>query len=82
MKIQGLIPVSGNKVRVCYYLCTHHTTERVFVVHIISEIARCYFILKKNVLYISYHMRHIIITNKQYFLSLKQLSTFTTVRNF
>ena len=37
------ITVSGNKVRVCYHLCIRHATERAFVLHILSEIARCYF---------------------------------------
>ena len=36
------VSVSGNKVSVCYDLCIRHTTERTFVLHIISEFAHCY----------------------------------------
>ena len=42
------VTVSGNKVRVCYHLCIRHTTERAFVLHIISGIARCYFHIKEK----------------------------------
>ena len=66
--VLALVPVSGNKVRVCYHLCLRRTTEAALALHIISKIARCYFfLLKNNVLHISYHMRHIIITNYQFF---------------
>ena len=62
--LECVLSVSGNKVRVCYHLCRRHTTERAFVLHIISEIARSYFHIKEKCFsYISYHMRHIIITN-------------------
>ena len=45
--VRGSMSVSGNKVCVCYHLCICHTTKRVFVLHIISEIAHCYFHIKE-----------------------------------
>ena len=50
--------------------------EGMFILHIISEIMHCFFNIEENVLHMSYHMQHSIITVQQYFLSLKHLSTF------
>ena len=44
----ALIAVSGNKVCVCYHLCIRHMTESMFVLHIISEIMRCCFLIKEK----------------------------------
>ena len=48
MLIDQLVSVSGNKVCVCYHLRIRHTTEHVFVMHIISETTRCYFHIKEK----------------------------------
>ena len=73
--------VSGNIVHDRYHLCIHHTIDKAFGLHIISEITHCYFYIKekcfKHILTYADYNQYLAI-----FSLLKHLSIFRTLRNF